>query len=151
MPKLARIGHDTNTTSTIWSPINGSWYPYSTLAKLLERHLVMSPEYIVLCMHHLDIRRPYRGCSVKSGSFIYFMLNPVITGSTGDITVYEDSVSCSELSQARKRRKSIEVRWSDGNSELRGSFGGDVAISMQLALDEFDGNGHCRFSERESA
>ncbi len=142
LPKLSRM-RNVNTTSVPWSP-NDTWYPYVTLARLLDRHLRQSPEYNVLCMHHLDIRRPYRGCSVESGGFVYFMLNPTLVELGGkNITVYEDSVSCGESIKSTTRRDSIRVTWTDGILHFYTTFTGNVAISLQLILEEFKGDGHC--------
>jgi len=147
LPKLSRA-RNVNTTSTVWSP-KDVWYPADGLARLLERHLRQSPEYHLLCMHHLDIRRPYQGCSVKSGSFVYFMLNPALVRVSGkEVTIFEDSQSCS-ITETMVRRETVEIRWTDGLLQFQTVFHGNAAISLQLMFDEFRGKGHCK-NERQN-
>jgi len=146
LPRLTKMVN-VNTTSVLYE--KNPWYSVDVLSNLLRRHLEQSAEYHVLCMHHLDIKRPYQGCSLRNGKFIYFMLNPVLVLLTGkELVVLEESQSCNgTVPIKRGRTECIELVWTDGTSKLHGAFCGDAAIAIQLALDEFKGNGHCQSNQ----
>jgi hypothetical protein len=98
-------------------------------------------------MHHLDIKQPYRGCSVRSSNgFIYFMLNPTLVRSSGlEVSVFEDSQSCVSTNPLPTvRRDTIELAWTDGVMQFQSIWRGNAAIALQLVLEEFNGNKHCK-------
>ncbi len=145
IPKLVIRGN-VNTTSIPYT--EPSWYDPISLSKLLERHLRQMDNVNVLCMHHVGIKRPFQGCSMRNRGTIYFMLNPLFHNVSGKHhVVYEDSQSCREQIKST-RRECIDLSWTDGESKIRGEFCGNVAISLQLMFDEFKGNGHCSNQQR---
>jgi peptide deformylase len=105
-----------------------------------------------LCMHHL--RAPLGGvqkrvCAIYNGEQMYLMVNPTLAGRSNATDAYrEHSVSCAPASvQHHKRARIIFLEWTDpsvGFTEMYARFQGLPAVCMQLALDELDGNEHCR-------
>jgi hypothetical protein len=130
-----------NTTSV---PYAAGMYSAKALSKLLERHLRQSSKYHALCMHHLDVKSPYRGCSMQTtDGHVYFMLNPVIHDLSGElIAANEDSLSC-EGPVKSKRHTCANVTWSDGALALNAQICGNIAIALQLVTAEFLGALHC--------
>jgi hypothetical protein len=141
LPRL-QFQKNVNTTSVPYTP---SMYSLKDLSRLLERHLRQSSTVRVLCMHHLDFKRPYRACSVHTqDGIVYFMVNPRLDKLHGDLVVVnENSQSCKETFK-NKRWSCARISWLDGTFDLSGEFCGDVAINLQLVFDEFLGSGHCR-------
>ena len=141
LPRL-QFQKNVNTTSI---PYTASMYSLKDLSRLLERHLRQSSTFRVLCMHHLDFKRPYRACSLHTpDGIVYFMVNPRLDKLHGDLVVVnENSQSCKEALK-NKRWSCARVSWSDGTFDLSGEFCGDLAINLQLVFDEFLGSGHCR-------
>lgn len=136
-----------NTTSVPWEKDNDD--DISNVATLLERYLKRWPgKYHVLCMHHFERGpSPIRACSLRTPSgLIYFLLNPVIMKLYGnEITVNEESQSCTSWINGVKRRTCVNVSWvDDSQNYLQGSFCGDAAVNLQLVIDEFYGSKHCK-------
>jgi len=140
---LPRLQFHKNVNTTSGSVIS---YNPRDLSRLLERYLRQSTKYHVLCMHHLDFKRPYRACSVRTvDGLVYFMMHPNVTRLYGDLlTVNEDSQSC-VATVKNKRYTCASVSWTDGSHQLSGDFCGDLVLNLQLVIDEFAGSNHCRF------
>lgn len=143
LPKLV-LYQNVDTKSVPYS-VQSAWYKPKTLSTLLERHLRSNTDLYVVCMHHLDLKRPYRACSFINREFnvVYFMLNPKIVEKSGVIKEYEEeSQSCNEIIKS-KRHSCVTLGWFDGKQEIGAELCGETAIVIQLNIDEFEGNGHC--------
>ena len=139
-PRL-RFQRNVNTTSVVYAP--GMYNPRD-LKRLLERYL--TTKYLVLCMHHLDYKKPYRACAMNAG---YFLMNPNITRLYGnEIMVNEESMSCGGTVR-KKRYTCAEVAWTDAvgpSNNFTAEFCGDMVVNLQMVIEEFEGSIHCRVS-----
>lgn len=128
------IEYDKNTTCVDYKE---GMYKLNELSNLLNRYT----SYTVLCMHHMDMTIFYRACKVNR----YFMLEPKIQRLNGkEMTVIEQSVSCNRTFK-KKRFQCVSLIWKDENlNTISGDFCSDVAINIQLSIDEFEGKKHCK-------
>jgi hypothetical protein len=131
------VEYGKNTTSIDYQK---DMYDPTQLSSLLARYST----YKVLCMHHMDMTVFYRACKVNR----YFMMDPQIERLFGkEVHVFETSVSCNATFR-KKRNTCVQLKWKDElENNLSGIFCSDVAINIQLSIDEFRGNFHCKNDE----
>ena len=109
-----------------------------------EYHKILSEyhhDHPVICLHHIDIQPRYRICLLER---VYLIVNPsIVPDKQFLLDITEHSVSCHK-EMAKKRFQCVNMEWTDGSHHhLRGNFCGDTAISIQMMMDEFNGNKHC--------
>lgn len=127
------VEYNKNTTSVDYT--EGMYSPIQ-LSNLLNRYT----SYKVLCMHHMDMTIFYKACKVGR----YLMIEPHIDKLYGkEVSVLEKSTSCNGIVK-KKRFECVSVYWKDEYmSFINGSFCNELAMGIQLSIDEFKGNKHC--------
>lgn len=128
------VEYNKNTTSIDY--VQGMYDPIQ-LSNLLNRYT----SYKVLCMHHMDMTVFYKACKVGR----YFMIEPNITKFYGkEISVLEQSTSCNQIVK-KKRFECVSLTWKDEYmTVISASFCNEFAMGIQLSIDEFSGNKHCK-------
>ena len=135
---------------------------FRVLQTVFADHLRQNTGLACLCMHHLHLDRAlpegkdishlklYQVCGVKNrrNDQLYMLVNPKLGGGSNATKVYsENSVSCeSDQFQSRKRRQQVFIDWIDPETSdmMYYKFKGVDAACLQLALDEFKGDAHCK-------
>ena len=142
-----------NTKSLTYNDNIDVKIPKHVIFNQLRLHLTLHPYYIVLCMHHLKIPSKFqynRLCVLYNSGrneFIY-MENPLLIGkSTGQTTkkYIQKSISCTNETNT-KRYQNVVLEWTSeySNANIYSVFKNRESIALQMALDEFEGDIHCK-------
>jgi hypothetical protein len=98
----------------------------------------------VVCMHHLNIPGPYyRICAVYVSDFDMHLLlvNPKAYELCGKkVPGTEKSIACPGTTQ-KNRYNCVKISYNWG--QMTGDFIDEVAMALQMVMDEFNGNEHC--------
>lgn len=130
---ITKRGHDTTAL-----PMT---HDDASVPTMLIEHMRRFANLPVLCMHHLKHGKPqtFQACAVQSNpDIVYYMVNPRIVKKMGKlVTVSENSIAKTEAQQ-KKRNRCVLAEWTDHKFNLTAHFCGDAAISLQMAIEEFN-------------
>lgn len=130
---ITKRGHDTTAL-----PMT---HDDASVPTMLIEHMRRFANLPVLCMHHLKHGKPqtFQACAVRSNpDIVYYMVNPRIVKGMGKlVTISENSIAKTEAQQ-KKRNRCVLAEWTDHKFNLTAHFCGDAAISLQMAIEEFN-------------